>query len=567
MRKPNRSRAQVWLVLVELLGILFLSNLATNSVEGQQGDTPWRLFAFSEIGVPSVAFSPNFRNDRLIIAGTKNGTYRSTDGGKNWSAIKTPMSLGPFVFSPAYADDHTLFAGSDAGVYRSHDGGLTWISSGLSTHSIPSIVLSPAYATDRTLYAGTKQDSNNMSYVYRSTDGGVGWARTSLRVEDHDVRPLAISPDFSHDHTIFVGVGFDWDWYTGGVFRSTDDGTTWTAINNGLTYREVHALAVSPNYAKDHTLIVTVWNGGVYRSTDGGNSWVDWNHDQTNRRLSALAFSPNYAQDATMFLGTWGEYVDGGVYRSTNGGMNWTLLTTDLTTLWIHQVVPSPDYARDCMLLAGGEHSNGGGLWANICPVPPTPVPSPTPLPVASIPGTGSRLFPETNQTISGLFLDYWNEHGGLAQQGYPISGLFGEISDLNGKPYTVQYFERAVFEYHPENQAPYNVLLSQLGRLQYRSKYPAGAPNQTPNKTGGSYFAETEHWVGGKFWAYWQSHGGLAQQGYPISDEFTEVSDLNKKPYTVQYFERAVFELHPENQPPYEVLLSQLGRLRYRPK
>ena len=71
---------------------------------------------------------------------------------------------------------------------------------------------------------------------------------------------------------------------------------------------------------------------------------------------------------------------------------------------------------------------------------------------------------------------------------------------------------------------------------------------------------------MGGKFRAYWEQHGGLAQQGYPISDEFTEVSDLNGKPYTVQYFQRAVFELHPENAgTPYEVLLSQLGTFQAR--
>ncbi len=72
--------------------------------------------------------------------------------------------------------------------------------------------------------------------------------------------------------------------------------------------------------------------------------------------------------------------------------------------------------------------------------------------------------------------------------------------------------------------------------------------------------FAQTGHTVCGKFLAYWQAHGGLAQNGYPLSQEFTETSDLNGKPYMVQYFERAVFELHPENQPPYDVLLSQLG-------
>jgi hypothetical protein len=46
------------------------------------------------------------------------------------------------------------------------------------------------------------------------------------------------------------------------------------------------------------------------------------------------------------------------------------------------------------------------------------------------------------------------------------------EKSPLDGKTYTVQYFERSVFEYHPENQPPYNVLLSQLGTFRYKQMY-----------------------------------------------------------------------------------------------
>jgi hypothetical protein len=84
-----------------------------------------------------------------------------------------------------------------------------------------------------------------------------------------------------------------------------------------------------------------------------------------------------------------------------------------------------------------------------------------------------SRTFPETGKTVSGRFLQYWNQNGGLAQQGYPISEEFMEKSDLDGKTYMVQYFERVVFEYHPENEPPYDVLLSQLGTFRYREKYP----------------------------------------------------------------------------------------------
>ena len=190
-------------------------------------------------------------------------------------------------------------------------------------------------------------------------------------------------------------------------------------------------------------------------------------------------------------------------------------------------------------------------------------------LPAGSTSAQGtSRTFTETGKTVKGKFLTYWDSHGGLAQQGFPISDEMQEVSDTNGKTYTVQYFERAVFEAHPENAAPNDVLLSLLGNFLYKQKYPSGASGQKVNtEAGAQKFTQTGHTVGGKFLAYWNSHGGLAQQGYPISDEFQERSDLNGKTYTVQYFERAVFEMHPENQAPYDVLLSQLGTFRLRAK
>jgi hypothetical protein len=88
-----------------------------------------------------------------------------------------------------------------------------------------------------------------------------------------------------------------------------------------------------------------------------------------------------------------------------------------------------------------------------------------------------SRYFPETQHYVKGLFLKYWTEHGGLAQQGYPLTEEFQEQSTLDGKTYTVQYFERAVFENHPENKGtPYEVLLTQLGKYQLDGRYPNGS-------------------------------------------------------------------------------------------
>jgi hypothetical protein len=179
-----------------------------------------------------------------------------------------------------------------------------------------------------------------------------------------------------------------------------------------------------------------------------------------------------------------------------------------------------------------------------------------------------TRTFPETGHTVKGLFLTYWDNHGALAQQGYPISEEMQEQSDTDGKTYTVQYFQRAVFELHPEFAGtPSEVLLSLLGVFYYNDKYAGNAAGQKINPKNPRRFSETGKTVGGAFRQYWEQHGGLAQQGYPISDEFSEVSATDGKTYTVQYFQRAVFEFHPELAAPNNVLLSLLGVFYYNKK
>lgn len=170
----------------------------------------------------------------------------------------------------------------------------------------------------------------------------------------------------------------------------------------------------------------------------------------------------------------------------------------------------------------------------------------------------GSELtyFNETGHTLRGLTLRYWNKFGGLAQFGYPITEEFVETSETDGKEYTVQYFERNRFELHPENAGTdYEVLLGLLGRRYHDVDAPA-API-----TGQRYFTETGHNLGGIFRDYWEQYGGLFIYGLPLTEEFAEKSPTNGKVYTVQYFERARFEYHPENSGKSQVLLGLLGR------
>ena len=139
--------------------------------------------------------------------------------------------------------------------------------------------------------------------------------------------------------------------------------------------------------------------------------------------------------------------------------------------------------------------------------------------------------------TLRGLFRDYWQRNGGLAQFGYPLTEEFTEVSPTDGKPYVTQYFERARFEQHPENEPPHDVLLGLLGRT-----ITAGRENEAPFKRtvaqtgpGIIYFDATGHNMSPQFSGYWQQHGGLPVYGYPISEAFTEASPTDGKPYVVE--------------------------------
>jgi spore germination protein len=210
----------------------------------------------------------------------------------------------------------------------------------------------------------------------------------------------------------------------------------------------------------------------------------------------------------------------------------------------------------------------GNEFWSPIknLAVPTLRVPKPGP-------DTGfRRYFNETGHTLSGTFKRYWEQYGGLPVFGYPWTEEFVEESPSEaGKSFTVQYFERNRFEYHPEFAGTrYEVLLGLLGR-----QLTAGREDEVPfrrvenpNQPGVDFYPETGHTLRGKFKDYWYTNGGLWLFGYPISEQFEERNPDDGKTYVVQYFERNRFEYHPEKAgTKYEVLLGLLGNKLMRDK
>ncbi len=371
------------------------------------------------------------------------------------------------------------------------------------------------------------------------------------------------------------------------------NGTDWEYMheqgNKDLRLREAWDVALAPNGSGR-------WVVGTFQARAGILHFDGPVKERTGRDLRDELYLTTYLRGVVASSSTeaWavgfserkeGKRKNNEIIVHTTDGSNWVEVkgVPIEGEVMLNDIIAIPGTSGEYMTVGTANGATLIEVYRDPCAPPPaTPTPTaaaiatavlPTPSPIPTFAPTpipnqsgSSRVFAETGKTVSGVFLDYWNKNGGLAQQGYPISEMFTEVSVQNGRPYTVQYFERAVFEYHPENQAPHDVLLSQLGTFQYKKKYPGGAPGQQPNNAAGSVlFQETGKRVGGRFLEYWQKNGGLAQQGYPISEEFVEKSELNGKEYRVQYFERAVFEYHPENQPPYDVLLSQVGTFQHK--
>lgn len=186
-------------------------------------------------------------------------------------------------------------------------------------------------------------------------------------------------------------------------------------------------------------------------------------------------------------------------------------------------------------------------------------------------PAGDQRCFSETGFCIAGRIRSYWEQNGGLPVFGFPLTAQGEEI--IEGRAIQVQWFERNRLELHPANPRPYDVLLGRLGadRLAQRGYDWQSVAPETP-QAGCRFFAETGRNVCGPILAAWRANGleldgrpgfneseNLALFGLPITGLITErLSD--GRDYQVQYFERARFELHPENAPPFNVLLGLLG-------
>jgi hypothetical protein len=297
--------------------------------------------------------------------------------------------------------------------------------------------------------------------------------------------------------------------------------------------------------------------------------------EETGWPTGPCGADPTYNEDHQVIL--YREMVQAAQDAGIDGLLAWTLWDFPPTSSAGAGVESEHDHFG--LLRLDGSIKPGAVLFRDgfRAGVPPLPSHTTTTLPLSVAPTPGPvqhppnwqppLVFPQTGYDVWDEFRDYWRRFGGVLIFGYPIS----EARMEGGRK--VQYFERARFEWHPENARlkGYDALdkgskLRLLVQLTRVGASLAGArqfPPAAPPAPGGDvrWFPETQHTLRGQFRQFWEQYAGLTNFGYPLSEEVREVSPANGQTYTVQYFERARFEYHPENAgTPYEVLLGQLG-------
>ncbi len=190
--------------------------------------------------------------------------------------------------------------------------------------------------------------------IWKTTNGGVSW---SPKLDTQDPIAIA-SMLLVGSSTIYAGTGEAWGnidaVYGGGIYKSTDFGDTWTLLpstvgSNIWKFKNVLVLrsdpsgniyAVTKAYNSKGGVGDYQLDGGLYKSTDGGTSWT---------RISSSDFATNYfnpsdvipiSSSVILFAVKRNGSAWGGIYRTTNGGSNWVKITSGL---------PSSNYNRISM--------------------------------------------------------------------------------------------------------------------------------------------------------------------------------------------------------------------------
>jgi photosystem II stability/assembly factor-like uncharacterized protein/DNA-binding beta-propeller fold protein YncE len=220
-------------------------------------------------------------------------------------------------------------------------------------------------------------EHSSAARLYRSDDGGQSWRDLSANLPPLPVRAVAVSPHFDEDQTLLAGLLQPGQ--SGGLYRSTDGGLSWSASMAGLRDLWVEELFVSPNFSEDELLFARTTYGGLHYSNDGGQTWtaltvLDPNGlFPTATTAQAAAFSRNGVVLASQEVEQPVSDSLASTRSETNGLLLSTLTADGRLSEWLRVLdVPagllalSPDGEVGLAFSATGLwHSSDGGLSWN----------------------------------------------------------------------------------------------------------------------------------------------------------------------------------------------------------
>jgi len=233
---------------------------------------------------------------------------------------------------------NTLFSGGVAGgIWRSTDGANTWtqIDDFFDNMAIGDITQDPN--DNSIIYFGTGEGYGNIDAVrglgiWRSTDGGLSFDQLASTDDDPDFHYVnsMLCLDLGANTAVLSGNRFS------GIFRSLDDGATWTNVLGGSI--------TDMTLASNGDVYAGVDNDGIYRSTDGGITWVEvYNNSSVDARIE-LGSSPSDPDVVYALIEGAGATIPS-IRRTTDGGDTWPSLNTPL---WNDQscTTTSQDWTR-----------------------------------------------------------------------------------------------------------------------------------------------------------------------------------------------------------------------------
>jgi len=273
--------------------------------------------------IDSSVHSLAINREREIFAGTSEaGVFKSTDLGDSWSPLNNSPQ-GFRVITLAINTSGHMFAGTfGGGAYRSIDNGNTWkqINNGITSAIVTSFLFDSANIT----YASTDTGGG----IFRSTNNGDSWQQIINGLTWYDLvnehGPVIRGMAKDSKGNIFVAVE------NGGIHQSTDRGANWVRINKGMKDTVTVSIIVD---SKDQVFVGEYYTLGVYRSTNSGNNWTLLPFDEPYNVWS-------FALDSSGFL--YAGTVGGGVFRSTPPVSAVPLIEGSLSSYLLYQNYPNP---------------------------------------------------------------------------------------------------------------------------------------------------------------------------------------------------------------------------------